>query len=177
LYQAEYAAEAPEGNRRKASCVTGQSRRVGRVCLSAAEPKPNRAKRMECVELAPAVRCVARFESGSKLHALHTLRETRPPPLLRPCNLSRVPRKSAQENNNFGYSIQRAGPRSRKYGGALRTDAPYPPLLLRHYPLVIEQPALTESWQDRIMPRDMTAALRVRLRHGIRCFKSVVASE
>src|SRR5437667_10379621 len=32
------------------------------------------AKRMECVELAPAVGCVARFESGSKLHALHTLR-------------------------------------------------------------------------------------------------------
>src|SRR5438046_2851632 len=29
---------------------------------------------MECVELAPAVRCVARFESESKLHALHTLR-------------------------------------------------------------------------------------------------------
>src|SRR5205814_776669 len=29
---------------------------------------------MECVELAPAVGCVARFESGSKLHALHTLR-------------------------------------------------------------------------------------------------------
>src|SRR5436305_12295262 len=29
---------------------------------------------MECVELAPAVGCMARFESGSKLHALHTLR-------------------------------------------------------------------------------------------------------
>src|SRR5437870_8360878 len=29
---------------------------------------------MECVELAPPVRCVARFDSGSKLHALHTLR-------------------------------------------------------------------------------------------------------
>src|SRR5438094_9466492 len=29
---------------------------------------------MECVELAPAVGCVARFESGSKLHAIHTLR-------------------------------------------------------------------------------------------------------
>src|SRR5438093_2981329 len=29
---------------------------------------------MECVELAPAVRCVARFDSGSNLHALHTLR-------------------------------------------------------------------------------------------------------
>src|SRR5206468_1818211 len=32
---------------------------------------------MECVELAPAVGCVARFESGSKLHALHTLRAVR----------------------------------------------------------------------------------------------------
>src|SRR5207244_9495756 len=29
---------------------------------------------MECVELAPAVGCVARFESGSQLHSLHTLR-------------------------------------------------------------------------------------------------------
>ena len=58
---------------------------------------------MECVELAPAVGCVARFESGSKLHALHTLRETRPPPVLRPCNLSVFPGKSAQENNNVGY--------------------------------------------------------------------------
>src|SRR5436309_10550314 len=47
---------------------TGQIARAeqgGRSCF---------AKRMECVELAPAVRCVARFESGSKLHALHTLR-------------------------------------------------------------------------------------------------------
>src|SRR2546428_12390373 len=58
---------------------------------------------MECVELAPAVGCVARFESGSKLHALHTLRKTRPPPVLRPCNLSVFPGKSAQENNNVGY--------------------------------------------------------------------------
>ena len=71
--------------------------------LSLAEPEPNGAKRMECVELAPAVGCVARFESGSKLHALHTLRETRPPPVLRPCNLSVFPGKSAQENNNVGY--------------------------------------------------------------------------
>src|SRR6266581_4108149 len=47
---------------------TGQIARAeqgGRSCF---------AKRMECVELAPAVRCVARFDSGSKLHALHTLR-------------------------------------------------------------------------------------------------------
>src|SRR5438876_33866 len=45
-----------------ANCTDGWQ---GRSCL---------AKRMECVELAPAVGCVARFESGSKLHALHTLR-------------------------------------------------------------------------------------------------------
>src|SRR5438552_19061035 len=32
---------------------------------------------MECVELAPAVGCVVRIESGSKLHALHTLRAVR----------------------------------------------------------------------------------------------------
>ena len=79
--------------------------------LSLAEPEPNGAKRMECVELAPAVGCVARFESGSKLHALHTLRETRPPPVLRPCNLSVFPRKSAQKNNIFGYIVQWAAVR------------------------------------------------------------------
>src|SRR5438876_6100686 len=45
-----------------ANCTDGWQ---GRSCL---------AKRMECVELAPAVGYVARFESGSKLHALHTLR-------------------------------------------------------------------------------------------------------
>jgi len=39
------------------------------------EPPPNHAKRMECVELAPAVECARRVDSGSKLHALHTLRE------------------------------------------------------------------------------------------------------
>src|SRR5438128_1620832 len=53
---------------------------------------------MECVELAPAVGCVARFDSGSRLHALHTLRAA----------------------SGSGYA-------------GLGTDAPYPPLLLRHY--------------------------------------------
>src|SRR5438552_1713667 len=74
---------------------TGQIARAeqgGRSCF---------AKRMECVELAPAVRCVARFDSGSKLHALHTLRETRPPTLLRPCNLSRVPREICARKQQF----------------------------------------------------------------------------
>src|SRR5437667_12296126 len=34
---------------------------------------------MECVELAPAFEPRHTSDSGSKLHALHTLRETRPP--------------------------------------------------------------------------------------------------
>src|SRR5947207_4460270 len=45
----------------------------------AAEPKPNRAKRVQCVELAPAFEPRHTSDSGSKLHALHTLGETRPP--------------------------------------------------------------------------------------------------
>ena len=39
-----------------------------------AKPPPNRAKRLECVELAPAFGRVAPFESASKLGALQTLR-------------------------------------------------------------------------------------------------------
>src|SRR5437870_136347 len=45
----------------------------------------DRAKRMECVELAPAVGGLTR-ESGSKLHALHTLRAVRSQ-LCRPASL------------------------------------------------------------------------------------------
>src|SRR6266516_4885441 len=37
--------------------------------------QPHRAKRMECVQLAGAFVRGWRFESGSKLHALHTLRD------------------------------------------------------------------------------------------------------
>src|SRR5438552_18078473 len=69
---------------------------------------------------------------ASSTHSIRFARHDRPP-VLRPCNLSVFPGKSAQKNNIFGYIVQRARPRSRKYGGALRTDAPYPPLLLRHY--------------------------------------------
>src|SRR5213593_523767 len=75
---------------------------------------------MECVELAPAVRCVARFESGSKLHALHTLRETRPPPpappvQFVPCSPGNLRKKTTISD----IVIQRAGLRSGVYGGAL----------------------------------------------------------
>src|SRR6266571_7100204 len=49
-------------------------REQGTNCTGGARRRSCLAKRMECVELAPAVGCVARVESGSKLHALHTLR-------------------------------------------------------------------------------------------------------
>ena len=41
-----------------------------------AKPPPNRAKRLECAELAPAFARAAPFESASKLVALQTLRVT-----------------------------------------------------------------------------------------------------
>jgi len=44
-----------------------------------AEPQPNFAKRMECVELAPALGRGGWPESASKLAALHTLREAGQP--------------------------------------------------------------------------------------------------
>src|SRR5439155_22455748 len=79
---------------------------------------------MECVELAPAFEPRHTSDSGSKLHALHTLRETRPP-LSSVCAICSVsPKNLRKKNKIFAYIIQRAGPRSRKHGGALRTDAP-----------------------------------------------------
>src|SRR6266446_10854273 len=63
--------------RKRAYVHSGRLRRLSLILFNA-PLQPNRAKRMECVELAPAVGCVVRFESGSKLHALHTLREIRP---------------------------------------------------------------------------------------------------
>src|SRR5437899_19824 len=63
---------------------------------------------MECVELAPAFEPRHTSDSGSKLHALHTLRETTA--LVIPlCNLLRIPRKSGQKDKIFAYIIQRAG--------------------------------------------------------------------
>src|SRR5438876_11105236 len=88
---------------------------------------------MECVELAPAFEPRHTSESGSKLHALHTLRETRPT-LSSVCAICSASAENLRKKTTISdIVIQRAGPRSRKYGGALRTDAPSPPLLLRHY--------------------------------------------
>src|SRR5258708_39897084 len=52
----------------------------GASVRSAVQPPTDRAERMECAELAPAVGWVRQFKSGSKLHALHTLHETRKRP-------------------------------------------------------------------------------------------------
>jgi len=77
------------------------------------------------VELAPAFEPRYTSDSGSKLHALHTLRETRPHLVLRLCNLSVFPEKSAHKNNILGETIQRAGLQTDLSDVALRTGAPY----------------------------------------------------
>ena len=64
--------------------VTGQELTQRR---NEAEAQPNRAKRMECVELAPAFPLVGLFDSASKLDALHTLRD-----FYGPQNLPGLPR-------------------------------------------------------------------------------------
>src|SRR5213592_1152513 len=53
--------------------------RIFRSAAKSAKPQPNVAKRMECVELAPAFEHAGWTESSSKLAALHTLREVRQP--------------------------------------------------------------------------------------------------
>src|SRR5437899_2384704 len=86
---------------------------------------------MECVELAPAVGCVARFESGSKLHALHTLRETRPP-LSSVCAICSVSPEDLRKKTRFSPMLSSApfGGQNCEIGpilqgrGALGTDAP-----------------------------------------------------
>src|SRR5439155_10720113 len=58
---------------------------------------------------------------------------------------------------------QRAGPRARKYGGALRTDAPYPPLLLITVTAArapIDFPVAAYSESDRGAGRACPAKIR-----------------
>src|SRR5438094_9157787 len=81
---------------------------------------------MECVELAPAFEPRHTSDSGSKLHALHTLRETRPPLSSVCASCSASPENLRKKNKIFAYIIQRAAVHSRPQPGALRTDAPYP---------------------------------------------------
>jgi hypothetical protein len=56
-----------------------------------AKPQPNCAKRLECVELAPALRPPPRYDSASKLDALQTLR------------VAVHPQTPSQLANNFDY--------------------------------------------------------------------------
>ena len=56
-----------------------------------AAPQPSCAKRMECVELAPAFRPPPPYDSASKLDALQTLR------------VAGHPQESSQLENNFDY--------------------------------------------------------------------------
>src|SRR5437773_3952267 len=81
---------------------------------------------MECVELAPAFEPRHTSDSGSKLHALHTLRETRPP-LSSVCAICSVSPENLRKKTTISdIVIQRAAVHPRPQPGALRTDAPYP---------------------------------------------------
>src|SRR6266581_4346476 len=55
---------------------------------------------MECVELAPAFEPRHTTDSGSKLHALHTLRETRPP-LSSVCAICSVSPENLRKKTRF----------------------------------------------------------------------------
>src|SRR5437773_4322634 len=70
----------------------------GRSCL---------AKRMECVELAPAFEPRHTSDSGSKLHALHTLRETRPP-LSSVCAICSVSPENLRKKTRFSPILSSA---------------------------------------------------------------------
>src|SRR6266571_3976960 len=67
---------------------------------------------MECVELAPAFEPRHTSDSGSKLHALHTLRETRPP-LSSVCAICSVSPENLGKKQDFRlyYSARRRKPK------------------------------------------------------------------
>src|SRR5207249_4264770 len=86
---------------------------------------------MECVELAPAFEPRHTSDSGSKLHALHTLRETRPP-LSSVCAIWSVSPENLRKKTRFSPILFSAPPHGQIEPGALRTDAPYPPSLIAY---------------------------------------------
>src|SRR3989475_7400930 len=88
---------------------------------------------MECVELAPAFEPRHTSDSGSKPHALHTLRETRPP-LSSVCAICSVSPESLRKKTRFSPILfSPPGHDLENTAAAPRTHAPYPPLLLRRY--------------------------------------------
>jgi hypothetical protein len=54
--------------------MSGPASKTNHKEHSAAKPQPIRAKRLECVELAPAFEPPPPYDSASKLDALHTVR-------------------------------------------------------------------------------------------------------
>src|SRR5437667_2862719 len=81
---------------------------------------------MECVELAPAFEPRHTSDSGSKLHALHTLRETRPP-LSSVCAICSVSPENLRKKTRFSpilFSAPGCG-----LGVRRRAELLYPKLL------------------------------------------------
>src|SRR5947199_7228850 len=81
---------------------------------------------MECVELAPAFEPRHTSDSGSKLHALHTLRETRPP-LSSVCAICSVSPENLRKKTRFSpilFSAPAYAPATRR-----PEDSPRPALM------------------------------------------------
>src|SRR5438552_10405623 len=74
---------------------------------------------MECVELAPAFEPRHTSDSGSKLHALHTLRETRPP-LSSVCAICSVSPENLRKKTRFSPILFSAPGRDPVYHAARR---------------------------------------------------------
>src|SRR5438128_9387810 len=74
---------------------------------------------MECVELAPAFEPRHTSDSGSKLHALHTLRETRPP-LSSVCAICSVSPENLRKKTSFSPILFSAPGRDPVYQAARR---------------------------------------------------------
>src|SRR6266568_4097401 len=83
--KAEIRSPNSAGTGMKSELANPAKQRISKNCIllawksaiqrSAAWPQPNCAKRMECVQLAGAFGPPIAYENGSKLHALHTLRD------------------------------------------------------------------------------------------------------
>src|SRR5438034_9497974 len=110
-----------------------RQRRVGRVCpqagITGTKPREAYGVRGACSRFRTAPHIRQREQAPRTPYASRDTTAL----VIRLCNLLRIPRKSAQKNKIFAYIIQRAALRYSGSSGALRTDAPYPPLALRQY--------------------------------------------
>src|SRR5437867_5231741 len=122
---------------------------------------------MECVELAPAFEPRHTSDSGSKLHALHTLRETRPP-VSSVCAICSVSPGNLRKKTRFSPILFSAPGSVWPCRGALRIPqggTPYPPSLIdyEHTKLNTGHPKLNarHSTLDTLMRNTLETRLGI----------------